>query len=393
MLTRLLYGRKFQPVKTLLAIVFFSLIIFPLYFWHIGNLTKGLSPAEVSARMASSSLQSIIDNPVYAPHKIVQYATQKAASPTAANLRIVSSVFAIGILFCFYVLVKGWFGRQIGFLATLILGATPWVVLLSRNASADILLLAPAVILACYYWLTKSKSSLSLIGLVAASALSLYVPGMVWLVVIGAVAAKSNIAKAASHLSKGRKSLATVLGLILLAPLIYGSAKSPSLLKPLFFLPDAWPQVTETIKSIAWSTLSLIWRTPAHIDILIGRLPILDYVQIILAFFGGFALYRLARNKLYILMGLIIVSVIGAGINKNPVLLTLALPATAVLVAAGLRYLYMEWRSVFPKNPIPKYLALVLLLGVVGLHIFYGLRYSLSAWPNTKETRVTYVLK
>ena len=96
---------------------------------------------------------------------------------------------------------------------------------------------------------------------------------------------------------------------------------------------------------------------------------------------------------MYLLVFVATFGVLAAGINRNLVLLTPALAAFSVALAAGLRYLYMEWKSVFPLNPIPKYMAIVLIASLALLHVSYGLRYSLSAWPNTTETRATFMLK
>jgi hypothetical protein len=90
---------------------------------------------------------------------------------------------------------------------------------------------------------------------------------------------------------------------------------------------------------------------------------------------------------------LLVFSIAAAGINQDLKFLTLGLPAVGLIVAAGLRYLYIEWRSVFPRNPLPRALALVLMSTVVGLHVWLGLRYSLIAWPHTVDTRQTYVIK
>jgi hypothetical protein len=74
-------------------------------------------------------------------------------------------------------------------------------------------------------------------------------------------------------------------------------------------------------------------------------------------------------------------------------ILGLCLPALAILSAAGLRYLYIEWRSIFPRNPLPLSFALVIISLLVGLQVAYGLRYSLVAWPHLAATKQLYVLK
>jgi succinate dehydrogenase/fumarate reductase cytochrome b subunit len=59
----------------------------------------------------------------------------------------------------------------------------------------------------------------------------------------------------------------------------------------------------------------------------------------------------------------------------------------------GLRYLFIEWRRVFPRNPMAKYFAIALMFGLILIHVFFGIRYSLLAWPSSADTRQTYMLK
>ncbi len=376
-----------------MVVFLLAAFIFSFYFWRLGNLTTGLSPAEVNARSSSSSLQLILDNPVYAPHKILQHAVQKIDGHGALALRSVSAVLAIFILFCFYQLVKGWFGKMIGFFATLLLAATPWFVLLARGGGPEILLLAPIVVLASYYWLVGSKSKPAWLALLISSGLVIYIPGGFLLILLGAVFARKGLKQAAEDLGLKEKILGTLILLIIFTPLIYGGMRNPSGLKPLLLIPANWPSIAVAVKSIAWDVLALFWRTPLHADYTIGRLPMFNGAQIALTLFGGFAFLKLARSKLYLLLGMVIFAVLSAGINRNLTLLSLALPAISLSVAAGLRYLYMEWRSVFPKNPLPKYLALALIASLVSMQVFFGLRFVLIAWPNSATTRSTYVLK
>ncbi len=376
-----------------MLLIFVVTFIFMAFFWRLGSLTGGISPAESAARNSSSSLHTIVNNPVYEPHKILQFSLQKLFGRGALEIRLASSIFSIVFLFCFYQLVKGWFGKIIGFFATLIFAATPWFILLARSGTPDILLFAPVAVLASYYWLVKSRGRSAWLALLISSVLVMYLPGGLLLILLGAVFARGNLKQATVHLSSREKIISTIISLIVLAPLVYGGIQNPHVLKPLLLIPADWPSVVVAAKSIVWAVLSLLWRTPHHTDFIIGRLPVLNGAQITLALFGGFALIKLARSKLYLLLCMAAFGVLVAGINRDLALLSLALPAIALAVAAGLRYLYMQWRSVFPKNPLPKYLALSLIATLVAMHVFYGLHYSLIAWPNSSTTRSTYVLK
>ncbi len=368
-------------------------LIFTLFFWNLSALTKGLSPAELSARSASSSVHTILYNPVYAPHKVLQYATSHIFTPSALALRSVSAVMAVIFLVCFFELVKSWFGKLIGFIAVLLLAATPWFVLLARSGGPEILLMAPVAVLASYYWLVRSKSRSAWLALIFSVCLVIYLPGGIWLILFGTLLARDHLKQSIGNISFWEKIIGVLALSIILAPLVYGSLRNSSALKPLLLIPHDWPSIAVAVKSIGWDVLSLFWRTPQHADFTIGRLPMLDGAQIALALFGGFALLKLARAKLYLLLGIVLFGVIAAGINRNLALLTFVLPAIALTVAGGLRYLYIQWRGVFPKNPLPKYFALTLIALLASVHIFYGLRYSLIAWPNSAATRSTYVLK
>ena len=393
MFGRLRGASKLSLIKIGLAAFSLITLIFFLYFWRVGTLTRGFSPSEVLAQKSSLSFQAIMDNPLYAPHKVLSYSVQKVLGQGAPSVRAISGGLAVLFLFSFYHLTRGWFGKMVGFFATLLLAATPWVILLARSATPTILLLTPLILITCYYWLTRSRGAMSFSALMISGALNLYVPGMVWLVLLGLFVSRKNWSSLLDDINRLTKLAAFGFCALLISPLIYASVKNPHVIASLFLIPVDWSPLLTTLKSIAWSVLATTWRTPTHTDFIIGRLPMLNAAQIALGLFGGFALWKLARNKLYILIGLAVFGTAAAGINRDLSFLTLSLPALAVTIAAGLRYLYMEWKSVFPKNPIPKYLAFSLITVLAALQVVYGVRYSLIAWPNTPATRSTYVLK
>jgi hypothetical protein len=147
------------------------------------------------------------------------------------------------------------------------------------------------------------------------------------------------------------------------------------------------------LKHLAWMITSLFFRTPYHDQMLIGRLPLLSVIQLALVVFGVYALYSAARKKAFWLSASVIMGVLLAALNNNLRLLFFSLPGLGIFMAAGLRYLYIEWRSVFPKNPIPKGLAIAMLAAVVTIQALYGLTYSLVAWPAAEPTKQVYVIK
>lgn len=384
---------RLEVARIIAVITLVTVVIFVLYFWRLGSLTSGLGPVEVNARASSASLSLVANDLSYAPHNVLQYAATTLIGDSALVLRSISVVFSIIYLVCFFGFVRSWFGKTISLFATLLLGSTPWFILLARSAGPEILLLTPIAVLASYYWLARSKRLVAWLALIVSGGLVVYLPGGLILILIGIIAARHGLKQAVKSLSLQQKTLGSIAALIILAPIVYSASTDRGSLMPLFLVPSDWLPAWATIKSAAWNVLSLFWRTPQHSDFIVGRLPMFDGSLIILSLFGGYALFRLAKSKLYPLVGILIFGILAATINRQLVLLTLVMPVIAIFAAAGLRYLYMEWRSVFPKNPLPKYMALALISLLTAVHLYYGLRYSQAAWPNTTETRSTYIQK
>lgn len=382
---------KRRPTLYLLLIV----TAFAMYFWRLGSLTAGIGPDEAISRSQSTNIDNLIDDPVNAPYHLSQWLFITLFNEGAAFTRLSSAIFAIVFIVCFYIVAKSLFGRFVGVLSALILAATPLVILMARNGSPRIMLLSPMAILATYYLFINAKkhSYLSWIGLCAASALCLYAPGSVWVILVGLILGRRRLSDSLKKITPNVQVLGLILALAIVGPLVYGIINNPQILHQLLLIPSDWPTLVESAKSFAWSLLSLVWRTPGHFDLIIARLPFLGAIQVILAIFGVYAITRLATKKVHTLIFIILLGAVASALNNNILLMIIALPAVSLFVAGGLKYLYVEWRQVFPKNPIPKYLALFLMSLLVLMHLAYGLQYALSAWPNTTDTKAVYVIK
>jgi 4-amino-4-deoxy-L-arabinose transferase-like glycosyltransferase len=389
-------GRLFnrQSVKLVGFGIGFLIIIFGLYFWHLGSLTKGLSPAEVSSRSDSSNLSVIVNNPVNLPHKLLQYASQKVSSTNPFWQRFPSVLLMLVFLGCFFFVVKSWFGKTIAIYMTLLFASLPTVILLARSATPNILLLTPIAVLASYVWLTKTGSkNLAFAIFCLLIGLTLYVPGVFLFVLAAIIIWRQEIAAEISDINIKIGTAAIVASLLIIIPLVWSIVKNIEVAKDLVFLSNTNFEVGETLSSIAWAFLGLFWRTRDHSNLILGRLAILNATYIVLSLFGLFIMWTKARKVLYGLLALIILSILEAGIAHQTIVLAMSLPAIGILAAAGLRYLYGEWNSVFPLNPLPRALAVMLVSVLVALNIFVGVHYSLIAWPRSLPTQETYVLK
>ncbi len=383
---------KLKVIRWFLFWLAFAALVYFLYFWRLGSLTPGLSSAEVVNRQAVSSVHHILTNPLNAPHQLLQHYLSQGHG--FFYLRLASVLLGLIFLVCYFMLCRWWFGKNLAYLTTLMLASTPWVVLTARGANADIMFLSPLAVLAAYYWLTRTKrKSLAWLSLCLSIALAVYTPGVLWFVLLGLILARNQLAKVFKSLPPASIALGIIVLLVSLYPLTSAIVTTPSTGRSLLLIPASWPGLKEILKATSWNLLALFWQTRQHLDFSLGQLPMLNAAQTILAIFGSYAMATRARRQAWALGALIVVSIIAAGLNENTKMMALAIPSLAILVGAGLRYLYVEWRSVFPRNPVPHFLAWSLVILLVGLHLILSLRYSLIAWPHNPITHHTYMLQ
>ncbi|HEU5004745.1 MAG TPA: hypothetical protein VFT49_01520 [Candidatus Saccharimonadales bacterium] len=363
-----------------------GLLIVIAYLWRLGAKPFGASETNL---VNSLSLQNIKDNPLNAPHNLLLLALKHwhHAGPTGA--RLISVIFALIIIVCFYLMVKFWLGRFGGWLGALMLSFTPLFMLAGRNAGNSLMVLLPIVSIVAYMWMLRGgKVSLwRLLALTLAAVLSAYSPGGLIVLIVGAIYERHNLAKLFKAASTFSLAVNIVVLLALLTPIGWASARHAATLEQFFLVPATWLGATVIVKSIGWSVLALFWHSSTHHVLQVGQLAILDATEIVLALFGFYALWSKAPKKLYPLIFIAACGVLASAINQNYDLLLVCIIPILVVAATGLRYLYLEWTRVFPRNPLPRGLALIILVTVIVVHIAWGAHYSLTAWPHSLPVR------
>ncbi len=365
------------------------------FFYRLGSSTSGLSQAELNYKNSALSLRSIYHNPINAPHKLLEYGLSHIGSNSWFMLRLTSVLFAIIFILSFYIIAKNWFGRTIGLLSSLLFFSLPIFIIAARQASAEIMFFCPLALMARYYWLTRSGGDKTLpwLILIITCALAIYVPGVVWLLIGAVIINRTKLSAVISQLPNWLVSLGVAIFIVMLVPAALAIFHDWRLVRDFALIPAHWPLPLQLLKNLGWMLSALVVKTPYYSALIIGRLPILDIIQIALLVFGVYAMWVAAKAKALTLALFIAFSVVVAAINNNVSLLILGLPAIGIFMAAGLRYLYIEWRSVFPTNPIPRTLAMVLITALVIAQLAFGLSYAVVAWPHSLATKSAYVLE
>lgn len=375
--------------------LFAAIAFVAIFLWHLGSGLPGLSTAETAQRTASANLHTIFSSPLNAPYKFLEYVFARILPNSSLGLRLASVTVALICALSFYRVVSGWFGRIIGLFGGLIFISLPIFILTGRQGSAEIMYFAPIILIWLYAWLIKTDRPKTLVwaGLLAAVGLLLYIPGMVWWILGAAIICRAKLIAAISVVPQWVSATAFALSAFIISPLVAGLVSHTNLIRPWLLIPDHWSPILDVGKNIFKMFLALFIQTPYHSILILGHLPLLNVLVLALIIFGIYAMQAVARAKAAWLGLSVLFAVLLAGLNNNLSLLAFGLPALGVFMCAGLRYLYIEWRAIFPRNPVPKSFALILIAAVTLAQLYFGIRYALIAWPHSVATRAVYVLK
>jgi 4-amino-4-deoxy-L-arabinose transferase-like glycosyltransferase len=366
-----------------------------LYTWNLGTLTPGLSPHENTARTASGSFRTIIDNPLNAPHKIPQYVLQLLGYHGAFLMRLVSVIFALLFIICLYLLLRSQFGKYAATAGTLLFGATPWVVLTARNASPDIMMMSSLLLMYSYLLFEQRGKYLSAkwFFFILSLAICIYTPGLIWFLIFAATLYFKRISNKILTVERFVAVMGIAVLIIVIAPLAYAGVQDSAIIKDWLGLPKQLPNIVSFINNTWNSLMSLVYQMSEATDYTLGKFAILSVVQVVLGSIGIIALWKKNTKQVIAVLGLLVVGILVSGISDSLIFLTICLPATAIFCAEGLIYLYGKWFSFFPRNPLAKWFALTLVTLVLVGQLSYGARYVLLAWPHNMETRKLYVIQ
>lgn len=383
-------SRQWPEILSIAILLFFILLFI---FWNLASITNGLSPAEVASRAASHNLNGLLSNCINAPYKLLQHGLLMIQD-SRWFLRLGSAVIGAIIAAAFYKLLRSMFGRIIGLFGAIFLVSLPLYAIAARQGTPTILLFWPAVLMYAAYRFEKSDEGILYWLLLSITAgIAFYTPGLIWWLIGAALLTYRKMSARISTLGTPAIVTGVAVFCLLIIPIVASCSLHPNLIKPLLALPASWPSPVAVLKDIGFMAATLFAKSHYTDSLILGHFPLLNITLVALVVFGGYALYTAARSKAFALFLAVLLSVVIAGINADLHYLALGLPALLIVATAGLRYLYIEWRSIFPRNPVPKTFALILIGLVAFGQIYFSANYILQAWPHAKQTHQRYVLK
>ena len=108
---------------------------------------------------------------------------------------------------------------------------------------------------------------------------------------------------------------------------------------------------------------------------------------------GIYAYYnkrKLDRTKL--IAGVLVLGTVLIGLQGSVSMILLA-PFVYLLITAGVAYLLDQWLTVYPRNPLARFIGVSLIILTVGLSCLFNLRHYFVAWPNAPATKQVYKYK
>lgn len=375
------------PIGVLLA------IIVALLLYRLGPLTHGISSHEIATIKAGRGWNSILDNPLNAPYLMLVRLVAYASLNHISLFRLISVAYGLLSLGTFAYILKRWYGQRAAYFGLILFSTSSFFFHISRLATPEVLLFAalPVLILVHVLLAAEEARGWVLWLWIFAMAVSLYVPGLVWFVLINLIWQRKELWETISDQdSWWQKLLLFFFPIVLLVPLVLGFVKNPALWKPWIGLPDHLAAPLKLLEHLGQNISAIfVWRTPDPEQHL-GHLPTLNSFFVIL-FIVGFVFYmrhwQAPRSRLlalFFILGLLL-SALGGPVNT-----TLVLPIVMLVVVAGIAYLLHQWLTVFPRNPLARSLGISIISVAIILSALLGVRRYFIAWPYNLETRQTF---
>jgi hypothetical protein len=367
------------------------LLLAGLFTFKLGTIPPGEATGELQTISSTTSIKTIVKDPINGPYKGALYLMRKANKSLFAA-RLSGIIFTGLVVMVFYLLARH-FTSRISALAGSALFATSSALLhAARIIMPHVSLLILFVLVAAgflFHFHSNRKSAWLIMSL--AVAFALYTPGMLLFIVLAAAWQLKTMRS--RHEKPELLILVACLFIILIAltPLMYGFIRSPSLWHEYFAVPQVLPHFQKLIINILAVPYGVFITAPRNVLYRVGRQPLLDIFAGVMFILGCYSLVkRYKLDRLILLIGVFILAIIITAVSGDYENSFMLLPFVYLLVAFGIGYLLEQWLKVFPNNPLAKWLAVsVIAVAVIVSCNFQSRRYFV-AWPHNATVQATF---
>jgi hypothetical protein len=385
--------RNWQPLTIWFSAIFAVTFV---YLFHIGIIThRLLSARESYIHQNYQSIRNIINNPVNAPYKLIDYLFLHLHAHSAAYARFTSVFFALIACTLFFVIVHRWHGKRTAVLSTSLFSTSAWMLHVGRIGTGDVLLvLIPLSLLLLASWANGTKRhGLALLYLTIISGLAFYTPGAIWFLALGFILIRKSIFNHIANAKLWEKLTCIAMISVLAGLLAFAIYRQPHILRDWLFLPTTIPTPLTLLKQLVESMTFLFIRGPYSPDLWLAHTPIVDVFTAAMTLLGGYFYLTHYRNlRTHVLIGFTIIGSILVALN-GVLAMGYMVPIAYLLAATGLTYILHQWLTVFPRNPVARSFGIVVVTIAVMFTITYHLTNYFVAWRYSPETIQAFTYK
>ncbi len=374
-----------------LALLLIGLFVTMVLWYQLGTLVPGFSTPELAARANANSFRKILENPLFLPHKLMQYVLISLGRNGAFWMRTVSALWGLAVIVIFFDIIRNWYSRRVALLGGALFLSSAWFLHFARLGTPEIMYATTIGLL----WVGVRLKSVNAprIRTILASVLilgcSFYVPGLAWLIIPMLIWQRKVVASELSSIPRWLAALTILAVTVGVAPLIYSFVLNPVLIRDWLYIPS------RINIGQFWSNL---WHIPVWIALRgpvmpvywLGRTPMFDVFSLVMAVLGLFVLnyYRLLDRVRAVIV--IILLGFGLAVFNGWIALAVAMPLIFVVITAGIALFLQQWFTVFPRNPLARIAGITVVSFVVALACTYNLRSYFIAWPRTPATKLVF---
>jgi hypothetical protein len=375
----------------LLAVAF--IVVSFLLLYKLGSLVGGLSLGEVAASRAPVGWHGIYHQPLYLPLNLVRSVVFFLFADHGQSLtRLPNTLFGLLAVFSFAWLVKLWHGTRTALFAGCLFAASAWVLHVSRLAGFDVLYLwaIPTLLVAHAKLQRQSSSAPIFYGSMLVWGVLLYIPGLIWLLLLELYASRQSIAAGWKHFGRWWQRLLYICAGLVWLPLLADRLRQTATLKTWLGLPAHLASPLTLLKHFVGVFVHLFVRGPQYPTLWVGRAPVLDIFTLTACLIGVYFYiqnFKASRSRLlggFFALGVVLVTLGG------PVGLSLLVPIAYLLAATGITLLMRQWLQTFPLNPLARGVGIGLIIVAVALSCTYNLRGYFVAWPHNHTTQAVF---
>jgi hypothetical protein len=378
-----------QPL--LWAIIGIGVILFLLLF-HLGSEPSGLSTVELNTIRSSLSLRHLLlHNPINLPYYGLEHLFLQLVHKNVMTVRLISVAYGLVASIIFYLLLRFFGTNQLAVVATILFSSSSWFLHIARTNSPDVLFFASMAPLLIGIWYRHShhRTIVYYVGLIVAVSL-LYIPGMIWLLLLGLIWQRNYIIAEFHRISLVHKIVGLIICLLFLVPLGWSSISHPSILVIALGFPKQFISARDMWQNFIHIPLDLFVRSSLSPEQWLARLPLFDFFEDAMLLLGIYSIWyfrKLDKNRALIVTVLVSVLLITFGGIDT---ITLLVPLAYIIISRGIGLMLKQWSDVFPINPFVKYVGVCVLTVAVLVSASYQLDNYFTAWQNAPATRVLF---